>query len=239
MSSLQVRYAGVVVAQGEPARAPDGVHLFLPVAEPLPVGTPVELLEGAAKARPARVERVVEATEGGGKPGRDSSRDAGKDGMKDGTSALGIGMELRYMDVVAAPVVMLFREPGARPPTPVPPPPATEAPGVVPSKRARAALLMAALGVRRGGSEADGTGPAATPLVNGEAPASGEPAAAAPETSQEVPADDSYESDAVGSDAAVSGEVEAEPGTGPSASGGNGASTGGDATGRKKRKRRR
>jgi hypothetical protein len=63
MQSVEIRYAGVVVGQAREVRrrAGDETGLFLVVADPLPVGTAVEL--GLSAPTPARVVEVVESAD--------------------------------------------------------------------------------------------------------------------------------------------------------------------------------
>jgi hypothetical protein len=64
-TSIEVRYAGVVVGRTSQARelgTGDGGGLFVGIAEPLPVGTLVTLKIGDA-VREARVAEVVEAAD--------------------------------------------------------------------------------------------------------------------------------------------------------------------------------
>jgi hypothetical protein len=69
--SVELRYAGVVIGKAEAVRASDGAvgRLFLQTADPMPVGTTLEMASGADIAV-ALVLRVVE-TGGEGKTGMD------------------------------------------------------------------------------------------------------------------------------------------------------------------------
>ncbi len=60
-----IKYAGVVVAQAAQISEHAGAGWFLSVKDPLPVGTTIEIVQDGGAVL-ARVEGVVEATEGSG-----------------------------------------------------------------------------------------------------------------------------------------------------------------------------
>jgi len=60
-----IKYAGVVVSRAEQISEHAGTGWFLSVKDPLPVGTTIEIVQDGGAVL-ARVEGVVEATEGSG-----------------------------------------------------------------------------------------------------------------------------------------------------------------------------
>lgn len=168
-AEVQIRYAGVVIAKAVEQKGPDGGTAFLALDAPLPVGTPLEVEVGGS-LRPARVARVVETPDLGA-----------------------VGMEVKYLDVVSAPVISLVVPPPQR---------ATAATQTArPSAAQRQnALLLAALGLRR---KTKSSAPAPT--------ADGAPAEAAPAPAEQSAAPEAVASSEPSSEARSTSPVPDEP----------------------------
>jgi hypothetical protein len=141
--TIEVRYAGTVVAKSAPARDQDANGFFLSVGEPMPVGTVLQLTVDQV-TRYGRVEQVVESTE-----------------------SMQAGMRIRF---VAAPAVRPAPVAAAAPAAvavPAAPEPAAAAPVMPASIVDSAATTTGAGDDDAGGS--DGEAPA-TPAGNGADP---------------------------------------------------------------------